>query len=191
MEPNLKPTFDGLFSDLCWLKVKWGEYEALFGTSKERIDRLNSAAGYFFGMIQQVMWEDSLLHLCRLTDPAGKGSRLRLTIRSLPDMCVGHAAHGEVVMRVGLALTAAGFARDWRNRRIAHTDLRLAAGHQGAEPLGPASRKDVISAISAIHNVLSCVAERVFAVTLAEEIEVPGERYSNALLRAMERELGR
>lgn len=47
-----------------------------------------------------------------------------------------------------------GFARDWRNRRIAHTDLALALG-QGAQPLEAASRQNVGEALEAIAAVLN------------------------------------
>ena len=53
-----------------YIEIKWAEYKELFGTSPRRIELLNSAAGLFFRILQDTLWEDALLHLCRLTDPA-------------------------------------------------------------------------------------------------------------------------
>ena len=47
--PQLGPIFSELRDDLAWLQMKWGEYRELYGTSSERIDLMNSAAGLFFG----------------------------------------------------------------------------------------------------------------------------------------------
>ena len=78
--PQLGPVFSELRDDLAWLQVKWGEYRELYGTSSERIELMNSAAGLFFRILQDAMWEDALLHLCRLTDPAVMGSKKNLSI---------------------------------------------------------------------------------------------------------------
>jgi len=43
--PQLGPIFSELRDDFAWLQVKWGEYRELYGTSPERIDLMNSAAG--------------------------------------------------------------------------------------------------------------------------------------------------
>jgi hypothetical protein len=55
------------------------------------------------------------------------------------------------------AVTATAFARDWRNRKLAHRDLDLALGLQIA-PLAPASRIAVKEALSAVADVLNVVA---------------------------------
>jgi hypothetical protein len=49
------------------------------------------------------------------------------------------------------------FARDWRNRHIAHRDLKLAL-EQASAPLADASREDVKKALSATAAVLNEVA---------------------------------
>ena len=55
------------------------------------------------------------------------------------------------------ALTKTEFARDWRNRHIAHKDLRLALA-DGAEPLKAASRTAVKEALGAIADVLNTIS---------------------------------
>jgi hypothetical protein len=79
MGPNLGPAFYRLWNDCAWLHLKWREYRSVFGTTEERIDLLNAAARGFFGVAQDVLWQDVILHICRFTDPrrpqAGRRSR--------------------------------------------------------------------------------------------------------------------
>lgn len=170
--PQLGPVFSRLSDDLAWLQVKWGEYRELYGTSSERIDLMNSAAGLFFRILQDAMWEDALLHLCRLTDPAVMGSKQNLSIQALPELCADAAVQEAVRTLVGQAVTATSFARDWRNRHISHRDRALALG-SGTRPLAPASRAQVSAAISAIHRVLNEISERLLDSTLADEVITP------------------
>ena len=53
--PKLEPVYHALSNDLAWLQVKWAEYKELFGTSSERIELLNSAAGLFFQIVQDTL----------------------------------------------------------------------------------------------------------------------------------------
>ena len=67
---------------LAHLHLKWNQYVPLFGTSKARIDSPNRAAPNFFGIVQDMWWNDLLLMLWKLTD---KDTRT-LSIRCLPDL---------------------------------------------------------------------------------------------------------
>ena len=53
------------------------------------------------------------------------------------------------------AISVSGFARDWRNRYLAHRDLALALGR--AQPLEDASRHLVRVAIAAVADVLNAI----------------------------------
>lgn len=177
--PQLGPIFSELRDDWAWLQIKWSECIELYGTSTERIELLNSAAGSLFQIVEYVMWEDTLLHLCRLTDPATMGKNQNLSIQALPELCVDTAIHEEVKTLVNQAVEATSFARDWRNRHIAHRDRRLALGL--ARPLEPANRKKVSSAITAIHGVLNIISEKLMNSTLGEDVISPSSN-AEALL---------
>lgn len=56
------------------------------------------------------------------------------------------------------------FARDWRNRRYAHSDLSLVKD-KTAIPLEPASRKDVIEALDTIVSVMNKVEDHYMNCT--------------------------
>ena len=68
------------------------------------------------------------------------------------------------------AVSAAAFARDWRNRLIAHLDRNLAL-NEDAKALEPASREIVSVALSAIHRVLNHVSEDRLKCTPVAEVE--------------------
>lgn len=55
------------------------------------------------------------------------------------------------------AMEQTAFARDWRNRRIAHRDLKLML-EEPTEALAEASRAQVNAALKAIADVLNAVA---------------------------------
>ena len=61
MGEDLGSLYHALWNELAWLYSKWGEYVELFGTKLSRIDLVNRAAGLFFRIVQDSLWEDSLL----------------------------------------------------------------------------------------------------------------------------------
>jgi AbiU2 len=81
---QLGPVYHDLYNQCAWLYVKWHQFVELYGTDPERISLLNHAGGLFFRIVHDIMWDDTLLHLCRLTDPAstGMGKKNKRTSRS-------------------------------------------------------------------------------------------------------------
>ena len=166
--PSLGPLYHALMLDWAGLRIKWDQYRELFGTSEERVNILNSAAGLFAEVIQDALWEDVLLHLCRITDRVKVCDKSNLTILAL-DRCPNPELEATRIKLVNEATKATDFARDWRNRRIAHRDLAHALT-PGAKPLRPASRRHVEVALAAIHKVLNEVSERRLNSTLADKV---------------------
>lgn len=169
--PDLGPVFHALWNDRAWLVVKWQEYREVFGSSVEQVELLNSAA-LFFQIVQDTLWQDILLYLCRMTDPPKSMGRENLTLRSLPDLISDPAFRAEVALLVEQAIEATAFARDWRNRHIGHRDLALAL-KSGVQPLASASEVQVSAALSAIHAVLNRISERLLDSTLAGDVITP------------------
>ncbi len=158
MGSDLGALFHALWNELAWLYAKWEEYVELFGTKPSRLDLLNRAAGYFFRVVQDSLWEDSLLHIARLTDSPSSAGKSNLSVRRLPDLINDPDAKRKVEELVKVALVKSDFCRDWRNRRIAHRDLNLALD-EGIEPLQPASRATVREALDALSDVLNAVTQ--------------------------------
>lgn len=164
MGEELGELYSALWQQLTWLHRKWGDYVALFGTKPERIEILNKAAPDFFGNVQTALWEDALLHLARITDSPRSAGKRNLSFRGLPDLIERQEVKQSAEHLLEQALLATDFARDWRNRRIAHRDLSLAL-ERSTEPLMPASRTSVNEALHALDEVLNTIAQAYIDTT--------------------------
>ena len=156
MGQPLGEQFHELWQELAWLYAKWTEYVELFGTRSSRIDLLNQGAPHFFKIVQDSLWEDVILHIARLTDPPRSARKENLTIQTLPELIDDEAIREKVKTLVSESVEASDFCRDWRNRRIAHKDLKLAL-EDGAQPLKAASRDRVGKALEAVSDVLNAI----------------------------------
>ena len=160
MGSDLGPYFQAIFYEVAAAYRRWHDYVELFGTSPKRIELLNGTAPSFFALVQEALWHETLLEITRLTDPVttgGRATRANLTIQRLPILIDDPELRARTGDLVGSAVDAAAFARDWRNRRIAHRDLALSMKDEAA-PLAPASRKRVKDALAAICAVLDPIS---------------------------------
>ena len=170
--------YHALQNELAWLCLKWEEYVNLFGTKPSRIDLLNKAAGHFFRIVQDALWENSLLHIARLTDPPKTMGKENLTIRKLPQLIGDETLREKVSELVDVAVEKADFCRDWRNRHIAHKDLHLALDSSVA-PLKSASRKKVKESLQSISDVLNEISKYFMgSITMFEGIICPDDATS-------------
>jgi len=135
--------------------MTWGEYVILYGTSEENVDLLNQAAPAFSKMIQDALWENVLMHLCRLVDSRSTLGKENLTVLRLPELVSG-SLKMEVEQAISDVLKSCDFAKDWRNRRISHSDLDLSTG-ASSQPLAVASRAKVREALKGLCKVLNLV----------------------------------
>ena len=158
MGQALGTQYSALWQEVAGIHFNWGEFVELYGTKATRLELLNRAAPSFFRMIRSSLWEGTLLHLARLTDPpySGRKDRTNLTIQNLPELVDDAEVKKHIANLVKIAIRETEFCRDWRNRRIAHTDLKLATS-EPAIPLAKADRKHVDAALKAIVNAMNAV----------------------------------
>jgi AbiU2 len=156
MGPELGRLYHALWNEVAWVHAKWNQYRQLFAKDAETIDVLNRTGAFFFRVVQDVLWEDTLLHIARLTDPPGSGQRENLTITRFEVLISDVKVRLEVQVLIALALEKAAFARAWRNKHLAHRDLARAL-QQSAETLPPASRQMVQEALNAIADVMNAL----------------------------------
>jgi hypothetical protein len=164
MGEELGLLYSALWQQVAGLHHKWEQYVVLFGTKESRVQLLNASAGQFFRVLQDTLWDDTLLHIARLTDSAKSAGKSNLSIRRLPDLIDDEPTKLAVTARVDEALQASEFCRDWRNRHIAHRDLELAL-KRGPNPLKPGSREKVRKAMEALEAVLNTVSEHYLEST--------------------------
>ncbi len=157
MGEPLGKLFSALWQEVAWLHSKWIEYVELFGTKPSRIELLNEAAPAFFRIVQDSLWEDTIIHIARLTDPPKSVGKENLTVQALPPLVADPQKAKNIANLVQIAIKTSDFCRDWRNRHIAHRDLKLSI-KKGVSPLKPASRGKINQAIQAITEVLNVVS---------------------------------
>jgi len=172
MGPHLGPVYNALWNEVAWLHAKWHEYKELYGEKPPRLELLNRASGFFFRIVQDTLWENTLLHLARLTDPSRSAGRQNLTVLQLPSLVNDPGLREQLEALLTEAKSKAEFARDWRNRHIAHRDLDKALG-KGAEPLAAASRNHVDEALRALAAGLNRVNTFYLKSTLTFDVIAP------------------
>ncbi len=151
--------FYGLYNDWALSLMRLNEFRELF-SREENVSLLNAIAGGSFTWdIQRIFWDDLLLRVCRLTDPTRSARKQNLTVAMLPALCKKHdpTLCNEAQDRVKEAVEKAKFARDWRNRRIAHSDWQRVI--KKADPLAEASLQKVANVLDAVHAVLNCISK--------------------------------
>jgi hypothetical protein len=173
-----------LWNELTELHLKWAEYRSVFGTNAERIALLNKAASSFFGLSQRVLWHDILLTLCRFTDPWKTAGRETLSLNAMPALIDDFAYRTSVMNAIKAIDPKVAFARDWRNRYLAHRDRELALDI-AAEPLAPASRAAVQEVLDAITNLLGDIESRFCGTSRTSFEHVSSFSDGDALLRVV------
>jgi hypothetical protein len=155
MGDKLGGIFYELRNQVIILHWNWSEYVELFGSKPERVDILNKAAGSFFYLVQRVLFSDTLLHICKLTDRTKTNGKSNLGICLLSDL-VDHKMARRVEKLVQRALDRSEFAKDLRNRLLSHFDLDVALG-TAVKPLAPANLAHVRKVIAALCELINYV----------------------------------
>ncbi len=160
MAAALGEQYAELVQEIAQLHLTWFEFVELFGTKKSRIELLNNAAPHFFRMVQDRLWEAVMLEIARLTDRScsfGDPNKPNLTLRNLPTLIDDKKLKAEVERLCTAAFDGVKFARDWRNRHIAHRDLKLALG-KGGTPLPQVPLKQVNDALASFEIILNTIS---------------------------------
>jgi hypothetical protein len=69
----MSDVFRPLCSETTFIHSKWVLFRQLFATSKDRTELLNRAAVFVFGVFQEVLYDEIVVSLFRVTDPAKQG----------------------------------------------------------------------------------------------------------------------
>lgn len=184
--PTLGPVYHALYTEVTWLHAKWGEFRKLYGHSKERIDLLNQSAGFLFRVVQDVLLDDVLLHICRLTDPpANKPGSKNLSLLGLAKAIQDAALASKVRRLANEAASKADFARERRKKRLAHLDLEHAL-KRTATPLPGVSLQKIEDVLALFRKVLNALHhEYVKSTVKFEEVFSIGD--AGALVRCLRR----
>lgn len=175
MGAPLGALYTDLLNEVSWLHVVWHQYRVLFGTTPERIELQNETAGAFFGLLNDTLWESVLLHISRLVDERVVHYRDTLTLLRLPDLIQERELAVRVRSLIDQARVSTRFARDWRNRRIAHRELALVRS-EGARPLEHASRASVEAVLALFRDIVNAFESHYFdSEMMFDFVSPPGD----------------
>lgn len=188
MGQELGASFYELCRKLVELHVLWQQYRQLFGGDPDNVHLLNRTSGLFFKIVQDELWDSVLLGVSRMTDPPTTGKKKNLTIQSLPPLISDTGLRGEVQNLCDKALVAAEFAREHRNKRIAHQDHDYLR-NQSPDPLSGISRKLIEEMLATLRAVLNRLELHFRDSTVIYEdfVDESGARLLVHKLRKMER----
>jgi hypothetical protein len=188
MGEELGASFYELYRKLVELHVLWQQYRQLFGDDAETVHLLNRTAGLFFKIVQDELWDSVLLGVSRMTDPPATGKNKNLTIQSLPPLITDLVLRAEVRSLCDKAVDSAEFAREHRNKRIAHQDHNYLS-NRGSDPLSGISRALVEQMLAALRAVLNRLELHFRDSTVMYEdfVDESGARLLVHKLRKLER----
>lgn len=156
MGPDLGPLFHALYVELTWTHWRWKQYRELFASGESRIELLNSSAPLFFAIVQTVLFEDTLLSIGRLTGPHSSKGKPNLSIERLPPLIPDEELRRTVLQLVASTKDSAVFAKDWRDRHLAHRDLGLVLG-SATRPLETATREGVEASLQSLRELMNVI----------------------------------
>lgn len=154
MGQELGVGFYVLHIELIELHVLWQQYRQLFGDTADTVQLLNRTAGLFFKIVQDELWDSVLLGVSRMTDPPATGKNKNLTVQSLPLLITDPVLRVEAQLLCAKAVAEAAFAREHRNKRIAHQDHNYLS-NRNSSALSGISRAAVESMLAALRGVLN------------------------------------
>jgi len=164
---ELGPVYNCLQAECTLLNSTWRQFIELFATNAERIEVLKWSAEYFFHVVRDVFLDSTLLRLSRITDLPSMGKKQNVTLALLPSL-VDDVLRPQIDAALIQVQESTTFARDWRNRHIAHQDFGLTFG-DSASPLATATRKNVTDAIADVNSLLNLVESHYVKGTIAFE----------------------
>jgi hypothetical protein len=157
MKGEAESVYEALRQDLIRLNANWQIYIQLFTVSEERYTVFNATAPGFFKLLQDVLVDNAVISLSRLTDPAHFQSLPRLV--KLIKSQVSPAFHRELSSDLAELRSACEDIRTHRNKRVAHKAVKPGEPHLEPVPtkLPSLTRKKIEQAMASSANLLNKV----------------------------------
>lgn len=137
--------FEAAKQQLITASAKWQLVEQLFTKSKTRSEFLKRTGSGFFALVKDSLVTDVMISLGRLLDRSNLKVNENLTLERLVTL-VSELGNRELALSLDVHLVNARAAYDaarlYRNKRLAHNDLKTIL-EQDANPLRPATVGDV------------------------------------------------
>lgn len=157
--PEFGKLLDAIREEWTMALDRYQELMELFGKDEKRVALLNALGAAFVGDLQEVLSNDLILRLTRLTDTAKR----TVSVHHLPRFLRNHPhLQKEVEKHVSQAKRHAKSARDRRNHRIAHRDRW--------QPGRPVRYGDLKAGLDSVHAGLNAVEMGFWKTDLMNEV---------------------
>ncbi|WP_155947333.1 hypothetical protein [Pseudorhodobacter ferrugineus] len=134
-----------LTNSVSQLSLEWRAFLYFFCGPKERVAVLNQASGLTAQLLQNLLWDNALLKIRKLTDPAIQSGKANLSLEQMVRIAKGYKQLDTSSSFAGLKL-ACKTSRLYADKYIAHTDLAHAIGDDTVMVV----RRDTTAAVKAI-----------------------------------------
>ena len=152
LEGQAAKIHEELWNNWSMLQFALDSYSELF-RERETREILDPFGGEILALwIWPTLWNDLILRLTRLTDPAATGAKSNISLARLLEFCGDDdELRADIVRALEKARRATSPARDVRNKVIAHADEKQSLV---GSKMGPQSLDEVAGATAAIYEVL-------------------------------------
>jgi len=152
--------YNRVYREVIFIHHKWSEFESLYGQGDIPIQSMNKFAPFFFYIVQNNLFDDVILSICRITDPIKSLGKYNITIQLFPEY-VDEEIRSSISQQVACIISDSSFCRDRRNRIISHIDKELAL-NQSAKLLEPANRNSVNTLLKKIQELINSIEQYYF-----------------------------
>ena len=178
---EIREKYKLLGDDVSHLHRKWGIFRQLFVSGEHVVALLNRVAPGFFRVCEDLLADDVLLSISRLGDPKRTGRADNLSLEQLihsidtgryPDL------RREVDQLFRVMRDKCAFARDHRNKRIAHNDLSTKLH---AEPLSSPTTTNVEAALESMRALMNAIEKYFHEPVYCNDVNIAFVDYSGVL----------
>ncbi len=157
--PEFGKMLDAIHEEWAMALDRYQELMEMFGKDEKRVAMLNALGAAFVGDLQEVLSNDLILRLTRLTDT----DKRTVSVHHLPRFLRNHPhLQKEVEKHVSEAKKHAESAKDRRNHRLAHRDRW--------QPGRPVKYGDLKAGLDSVHAALNVVEMGFWNAYLANEV---------------------
>ncbi len=175
MGEEFGPIYNRLYREILFIHHKWSEFESLYGQGDATINSMNKFAPFFYYIVQNNLFDDVILNICRITDPIKTLGKYNITIQLFPEY-VNDQIQSSISQQIQRIIFDSSFCRDRRNRIISHIDKDLAL-NQSAKPLEKANRNLVNALLKKFQELFNSIERYYFDSELYFGFAIP-EGYS-------------
>jgi hypothetical protein len=176
---DIREIYEPLFHDVCHLHRKWKLFCELYASGESVVELLNKSAPGFFRICQDLLVDDVLISISRLMDQKQTFGKDNLTLDRLVHS-IDTTNYPQLRQDVERLFCAAGvksaFAKDQRNKRIAHSDLSTKLQ---ASLISSPTKMNVEDALKAIRDVMNAVELHFNTPLFSHGVNVAYVEYSS------------